>query len=324
MSGRLRDRINAKDSNIKVKRRNRSETQEKATLTRSGDVPRSEELEGGDEGDGSWEESELHKDWSRAVKEGEPNDFVICITASSKTPVSGTGKTTLTTDLAQKTDLTDEGFNAERKATLDAGELAYDIVPEIEPRSTIVWDEAQGAPGTVGLDARRAMVQEGIDAMSAILANRDKQFTFIITAQIFSMLDPRVYPMIDGWLLIRKHPDNPQGPLGTYHKVHIQDYNLRNPSEKTPACEDFDWDRIPHDDPDYQELERLKQLAKTRGHDWVGEGEDEEEDVPSDISNEQRDRLIRERYRTTDLTQKELAKVFDISRKRVSQIVNGE
>lgn len=211
-----------------------------------------------------FEGSALHKEWSKAVEKGNPNDFVICITASSKTGVSGTGKTTLTTDLGQQTDKSPSGFDATEKASLDAGEIAYDIVPNLEPKSTIVWDEAQGAPGTVGLDARRAMKQEAIDSVSAILANRDKQFTFIITAQVFSMLDPRIYPVIDAWLLIREQPDSPNGPLGTYHKVHVEDYNLSNPTVKTPAIEDFTWNEVPADDPDYQEMERLKQKAKTK------------------------------------------------------------
>lgn len=270
-----------------------------------------------------FEDSLLHRDWSRAVKEGSPNDFVICVTASSKTPVSGTGKTTLQTALAQQTDLSEEGFDATEKATLDAGELAYERLPSIETRSAVVWDEAQGAPGTVGLDARRAMKTEAIDAISGLLANRDKQLTIIIGAQIFSMLDPRIYPIIDAWLLIRKEPDHPDGPLGTYHRVHVQDYNLGSPKVKTPAIEDFSWCRVAYDDPDYQELERLKQLAKTRNYAADGEdGDDGEETVP-EISTEQRDRLIRKRYAAEDITQKELARVFGISRQRVSQILDS-
>jgi hypothetical protein len=269
-------------------------------------------------------ESPLRARWSRAVEQGAPNDYVICVTASSRTGVSGTGKTTLQTDLAQKFDLSDGGFDATEKASLDAGELAYDIMPNIENRSALVWDEAQGAPGTVGLDARRSQKQEAIDAISAILANRDKNLTIIIGAQIFSMLDPRIYPIIDAWLLIRKQPDHPDGPIGTAHEVHVEDYNLGNAKVRTPAFMDFTWPRIPHDDPDYQELERLKQLAKTRNYTWGDEGDGEEgEESVREIPNEQRDRLIRERYETTDLTQNDLAKVFDVSRKRISQIVNA-
>jgi hypothetical protein len=268
-----------------------------------------------------WDESALKEEWEKAVKKGHANDFVICITASSKTGVSGTGKTTLTTDLAKRTDLSEDGFDATEKASLDACEIAYERVPETELRSTIVWDEAQGAPGTVGLDARRAMKQEVIDSISSILANRDKQFTIIITAQAFSMIDPRVYPLIDAWLLIRKGPDAPDGPVGTYHKVHVEDYNLGNPTVKTPAIEDFGWNRVPHDDPDYQELERLKQMAKTQNYGESGDEQDGEEATP-DISIEQRNKLLKERIKDDDVTESDLAATFGISRQRVNQIVN--
>lgn len=267
-----------------------------------------------------FEGSLLHRDWHRAVAEGTPNDFVICITASSKTGVSGTGKTTLETHLAQETDLSDGGFDAKKKASLDAGEIAYEIVPNVETRSTITFDEAQGAPGTVGLDARRAMKQEAIDAISSILANRDKQLTIIITAQQFSMLDPRVYPIIDAWLMIRRGPSHPDGPAGTYHRVHVEDYNLSNPKVKTPGVEDFSWPRVPHNDPDYKELEKLKQKAKTRKKEADDEASEPEtvEDMPINVRNHEIKRLY-----DAEVTQNRIADIFDLKQPTVSDIVNG-
>lgn len=268
----------------------------------------------------AFEDTLLHRDWHRAVEEGTPNDFVICITASSKTPVSGTGKTTLQTHLGKKTDLSEEGFNAEKTASLDAGEIAYKVVPEVESKRTVVFDEAQGAPGTVGLDARRAMKQEVIDAVSSILANRDKQLTIIIGAQQFATLDPRIYPIVDAWLLIRRGPSHPDGPVGTYHQVHTEDYDLSSPDVKTPAVEDFTWPRIDHDDPDYRHLDKLKQEAKTRGS---GVGEDGNtfqsiEDMPIEVRNDEISRLYEE-----GITQRKIANLFDLDQSTVSGIVNG-
>lgn len=271
----------------------------------------------------SWEDSLLYQDWSRAVKHDPANDFVICITASSRTPVSGTGKTTLETSLAQKTDLTDDGFNAEEKSSLDAGEIAYEIVPEVETRSAVVFDEAQGAPGTTGLDARRAMKQESIDAISSMLANRDKMLTMIIGAQQFSMLDSRLYPLIDAWLLIRRAPGDPEGPLGTYHKVYIEDYNLKAPKVKTPAIEDFSWPRVRHDDPDYRHLEELKQKAKTRnGYNTDGETEEGPAtvlDMPKTVRNDEIARLYKQ-----GVTQTKIANLFDLKQPTVSDIINKQ
>jgi hypothetical protein len=267
-----------------------------------------------------FEEGLLHRDWYRAVQEGTPNDFVICVTASSKTPVSGTGKTTLQTHLGEKTDLSDEGFIAEKTASLDAGELAYKVVPEVDSHRTVVFDEAQGAPGTTGLDARRAMKQEVIDAVSSILANRDKQLTIIIGAQQFSTLDPRIYPIVDAWLLIRLGPSHPEGPVGTYHKVHVEDYNLSNPKVKTPAVEDFTWPRVNHNNPNYRHLDKLKQEAKTRGSGEDDEGQSFQsvDDMPIQVRNDEISRLY-----DCGITQRKIADIFGLNQSTVSGIING-
>lgn len=265
-----------------------------------------------------FEDTLLYKDWHRAVAEGTPNDFVICVTASSRTPVSGTGKTTLQTGLGQLTDLSEGGFDAEQKASLDAGEIAYEVVPQVNNRSTVVFDEAQGAPGTTGLDARRSMKQEVIDAVSSILANRDKQLTIIIGAQQFSTLDRRIYPIVDAWLLIRRGPSHPDGPIGTYHQVYVEDYNLASPDVKTPAIEDFTWPRVDHNDPDYRHLEKLKQEAKTRGGESGEDGLQSVEDLPKHLRDDEVQRLY-----DAGVSQPKIANIFEIDQSTVSRIVNG-
>lgn len=223
----------------------------------------------------AFEGSILHERVDRAINQGHPNDYVICVTASSKTSVSGTGKTTLEARLGKGFDQSRGGFDAKEKATLDAGDLAYNIVPDTESLSAIIGDEMQGAPGTVGLDKRRGMKQEVVDAISSILANRDKQFVIIIGAQMVQMLDIRFVPIIDSWLLIRHGPDHPEGPLGTHHLVYVDDYNFRDPKIRTPALEDFTWDSLPYDDPDYAHLEKMKQKAKRKRQD-----DEEDRDLP--------------------------------------------
>lgn len=221
-----------------------------------------------------WYGSALYRDWYNSVVRSPPNDMVIVVTASSRTPVSGSGKTSVGVNLAEKTDLAD-GFDAEIQSSLDAESIAYEMLPEIPSRSAIIWDEAQGAPGTTGLDSRRAMKDSNIDAVNAILANRDKRLTIIIIAQQFNTLDPRIYPVVDAWLLIRKEPSHPGGPQGTYHQVYTEDYNLANPKVRTPAIEDFSWLKVPHSNENYQILERKKQAAKQHGG-----GEEEKRELP--------------------------------------------
>lgn len=217
-----------------------------------------------------FEDSYLYYRWYNQVVRPPSNDFVIAISASGKSSMSRTGKTSLETYCAEQLDRTDEGFDAETKGTLDAGELAYDIVPDVPDHSAVCLEEAQGSPGTTGLDARRGMVQEIIDAINAILNNGNKQLTVIITAQHLPMLDKRVAPLVDAWLLIRYGPSSPEGPLAIHHGMYVEDYNFGSPQIKTPIFENFSWPRVSEDNENYQILEEKKKKAKRKDS---GDGE---------------------------------------------------
>lgn len=271
-------------------------------------------------GDLAWEDSELYNDWAKATQRGTPDDFVILITASSKTGISGTGKTTLFTFLGKQTDhhtdSLEDTWGAEEKATLDAGDLAYEVTPTVEPRSAVGMDELQGAPGTTGLDARRAMKQEAIDMVSGILANRDDQYTIILSGQHTKFLDPRLFLLVDAWLMIKKGPNERGGPLATHHRIHIEDYDFGDPKVKTPAVQDFTWPKIPHDDPDYQALEEKKQQAKKR------RGSDDVDDS-GEIPKRLRDEKIR-RLSDAGVAQKPIAESFDLDQSTVSRIISED
>lgn len=226
-----------------------------------------------------FKDSYLYKRWYDQTVRPPSNDFVIAITASGKSSMSRTGKTSLETFCAEQFDRTEGGFDAEEKATLDAGELAYEIVPDVENHSAVCLEEAQGSPGTVGLDARRGMVQEVIDAISSILNNGNKELTIIITAQHFPMLDKRLAPIVDAWLLIRHGPSSPNGPRAIHHGMYVEDYNFGSPKIKTPAFEEFSWPRIPEDNPNYRILEEKKEKAKRKG----GNEDDEDGELPDEV-----------------------------------------
>lgn len=218
--------------------------------------------------------SYLHYRWEQQVQKPPSNDFVIAISASGKSSMSRTGKTTLETYLAEQFNerATGDPFDAETQATLDAGELAYNVVPEVPDNSVVCLEEAQGAADTVGLDSRRGMKQEAIDAIRSILNNGNKQLTIIITAQHMPMLDKRVPPLVDAWLLIRYGPSSPNGPLAIHHAMNVEDYNFADPKIKTPAMEDIAWPKVAEDNPNYRILEEKKEKSKTLS------GDDDEED----------------------------------------------
>lgn len=226
-----------------------------------------------------FKDSYLYRRWYEQTVKPPSNDFVIAVSASGKSSMSRTGKTNLSTFLAETLDRTDGGFDAEEKATLDAGELAYEIVPEVPNHSSVVLEEAQGSPGTVGLDSRRGMVQEVIDAISSILNNGNKELTIIISAQHLPMLDKRVPPLVDAWCLIRHGPSSKSGPRAIHHGVHVEDYNFGSPQIKTPGYEDFAWPRIPDNNRNYRTLEEKKEKAKRKHR----EVEDEDQDLPDNV-----------------------------------------
>lgn len=211
-----------------------------------------------------FEKSYLYYRWERQTVKPPSNDFVIAISASGKSSMSRTGKTTLETFLGESLDRSRGGFDAETKATVDAGELAYQIVPEVANHSAVCLEEAQGMAGSVGLDRRRGMVEEAIDAINAILNNGDKELTVIITAQHLPMLDKRVPPLVDAWLLIRHGPSSPDGPLCIHHGMYVEDYNFDNPRIKTPGFEEFAWPKVDESNKNYQILERKKQERKKK------------------------------------------------------------
>jgi len=271
-----------------------------------------------------FKESQLYRDWARRVKGEIANDFVIVITPHSSTSGSGSGKTTLAVQLCKKFDLSDSGFDASTNATMDAGELVDSVLDESEHGSALLWDEAQGAPGTDGLDARRAMKSEPMDAVKAVLASRDQRHTLVIIGQQIGMMDPRLYPLLDAWVNILHDPEQPQGPLATYYEFIVDDYDLKDPDIKTRAIEDLSWGPIPQDDPDYNEMERMKQEAKTAG------GE-EREDPDTAKRKEKIKTILRATkpwHQSDGMTQRDAAKLVDMSQgwvaKRIREWKDGD
>jgi len=207
--------------------------------------------------DGTVLPNQLWVDWYESIHLGIPNDFILAISASGKSSMSGTGKTTCGVTHAkffdtsampdglrqeQKVDAimdgTASGFDGEKKATLSLGDFARDI-PNIEDQSAIIYDEAQGIGDETGLDSRRSMKTETLQGINNILANRDKSLTVIIIAQHLPSLDKRLPGLLDGWLLIRKGADEPDGPVAKYHNMYMNDYDFGRQSENADCRHDY-------------------------------------------------------------------------------------
>jgi len=141
------------------------------------------------------------------------------------------------------------------------------------------------------------------------------------------MLDKNLFPMIDAWLLIRREPDMPNGPMMTHHRIHVDDYDLKSPDLTTPAIEDLEWPRIPANDPDYAALEAKKQAAKQKGGNPDDEG-DEDDSLPvpntlGDMPVDYRDPIIKD-LRKRGVDREKLAEAAGVSAQRISQIAPVE
>jgi len=249
--------------------------------------------------DGTVWPNQLWVDWYESIHLGNPNDFVFAISASGKSSMSGTGKTTCGVThgkhfdtSAMSSGLTQDekieaimngrasGFDGEDNATLSLEEFAEEI-PNIDDNSAIIYDEAQGIGDETGLDKRRSMKTETLQAINNILANRDKSLTIIIIAQHLPSLDKRLPGLLDNWLLITKGADEPDGPVARYHDMYLEDYNFGSPSVKTPKVDKITWDAIPDGDADYLALEKKKQEAKQ-----IARENEEDRELPKSVQAE--------------------------------------
>lgn len=250
------------------------------------------------------------------------NDHLIVVSASSRTPVSGTGKTTLATTIAKALDSSDGGFDADEKAAFDIDKFGYEVISTVEDGSAVIYDEAQGTQSGTGLNALRSQKTEAIDTINGLLNNRDKHLTAIVIVQDMKMLNTSLYGSVDNWILIRKGVEERHGPLATVHGLYKNDYDWGNPQSKTPALEDVTWDPLPDDDPDYSVMERKKQESKTKS---TGDGDDDDDEIESlaDLPKYHRDKFIR-MAADPDVGQKELADEFGLEQASISRIISGE
>jgi len=267
----------------------------------------------------SLRDSELYQLWRERVVLDD-NDLIIAVAASTRTEISGTGKSTLGVTLAQAFDNTDAGFNAEEKATLSATEVANDFYQNLPNQSAIVFDEAQGTTQTDGVDARRAMADSVRNMSQAAAQYRKRQHTLIIVAQTTDWIDSRMMDLIDRLVLIQeKDPQREFARAVTFS--HYRDdlpSASGSASEYTPAVEDLFWEPLPEDDPDYQTIEQLKEQAGTA----ESADEDGSERLPlslADLPTKQRDHIIHELV-SGGITHQDIADIVGVSRRRVTQI----
>jgi hypothetical protein len=266
----------------------------------------------------SFRKSKLYHDWYQRVGSGNPNDYIIAISADPRsTGVSGTGKTTLGGGLAKRWfDHSEGGFDAEVQYTLDPARLAYDMYNETGELAVLIGDEMQGTPATTGLNSKRSQKNEALDAINALAAGRSDRKTVILIVQDLKSLNKDALTFVDSWLLIR----DDYNYVATHYHVAPDVFNLGSRETRTPGIEQITWDPLPDDDPDYMVMEKKKQRAKDGKREYSEDGKDGE--TQQRIPKEIRDQKIKQLYES-GVSQGDIASAFDLTQPTVSDIVNS-
>lgn len=204
--------------------------------------------------------TDLHRTWKERVIH-DNNDFIVGIAPSSRTAISGTGKTTLAVKLAEHYDRTRRGFVARDKAALDAGTVANDLIPDLEARSAVVFDEAQGTLGDDGVDSRRGMASSVIDMARAAAQFRKRQHTLLVVTQSTSWIDSRMMELLDRLILIQEKNAQKGYARAIVFDQYRRDLPGGDRSTRTPAIEEIKWGPCEPDNRNYAELDRKKEQA---------------------------------------------------------------
>jgi hypothetical protein len=219
--------------------------------------------------------TDLHRTWRERVV-NDDNDFIVGIAASSRTPISGTGKTTLAVKLAEHFDQTERGFVARNKAALDAGTVANDLIPELEAQSAVVFDEAQGTLGDDGVDSRRGMASSVIDMARSAAQFRKRQHTLLLVTQSTGWIDSRMMELLDRLILIQEKNADAGFARAIVFDQYKRDLPGGDQATRTPAIEEIHWGPCARDNRNYAELDRMKEEATEDGGDGDSGGPDKQ------------------------------------------------
>lgn len=265
----------------------------------------------------SFYESQLYHEWYRSVATGDPNDYVIAISAHPGfTGVSGSGKTTLGGGLAKNYfDHSAEGYDAETQYTVDVSTLAYDMYGTTDELAALVADEMQGTAATTNLNSKRSMKEESLAAYNTIAGNRKGRKTLILVFQTLDKAMKDMFDFVDSWLLI---VDDVQYRCNHY-KVLPDPFNFESNNTKTPRVETLNWESLPANDPDYRVMEEKKDEANAGVRQY---SDSEEEDEQTEIPKPLRDGKIKDLYEE-GIPQTKIADAFGLTQQSVSLIVKS-
>lgn len=227
----------------------------------------------------------------------------------------GTGKTVLSLKLAQRLDRTDEGVTT-NKVAISPQELTEAYIEEPKG-SALVLDEAEAGlskyeAGTAVNRAMRELVSMG----------RIQEKYLVLNLPASSELDRDLRALCDFWFLVQEK--------GRALGHHLR-WNPYKEEPRTPKTGGWEWTDIPEETQlrdvyDYLTAEKRAHLRGDREESSqrlsVSEAQDMVARAEEEAETETRNKLLRELYEDTELTQKKLGEAVDLSRSRVADILS--
>jgi len=245
--------------------------------------------------------TKLRQMWAK--RRAQDRDMKVIITARDS--ATGTGKTTLAVALSKFFDA--NGWSAE-KATLSP-EQYIEKYTQLEPGSVLLGDEAEQMA-----DPRRSMTEQNVTLTQYWATMRQWRVSTIVTLPSPSMIDKRLKELMDVRIVVQERG------LAVAYEKKVDDHSGQIKEKRMHRIR---WDAL-DGDRDYQQLNQKKRERMENYNDRAYYMSDDSAELqdPDVAVQEYRDERIRHAANELDLTQSQIADVFDLSRPRVSQIVN--
>jgi predicted XRE-type DNA-binding protein len=221
---------------------------------------------------------------------------------------TGTGKTTLAVALAKSWD--EHGWDVS-KATLSPSDYV-DTYTELNTGEILIGDEMEQMA-----DPRRSMSEQNVTLTQYWSTMRQWEVSTICTLPSMAMVDKRLRELCDLRVNVIDRG------IAVAYKTKIDDHSGDIREKRLHRIR---WNAL-DDDEDYQELSDMKERHMENFNETAYFKADDEDDGPKDPEEaikEYRDERMTEAYSAGEWDQQELANIFDVSRPRVSQIVNAD
>lgn len=249
----------------------------------------------------------------RVAKAKLRNDNDIKIIVQGANSQTGIGKTTLAIQMCR---FIDDDWSADRKAFINIQKYLNAYL-EYPPGSALLLDEIEH-----GADSRRAMSQENVDLSQGWAKLRARNIATVATLPSISMLDKRMLELADFWVLVKKRG------IAQPYQINVNDFKpSKLPQRKPlPGDEHIRFSDLPPHDSDKQYLDETKdQMIKDEGpaHVPLKKHKKQIEKAKSEARMDCRNKWFTLLHQELGMTYAEISEHTDVSRQRISQVVNG-